>query len=35
MIDYLHPSGWFINSITEVAEDLNTNNNIVESTLKN
>jgi RNA polymerase sigma-54 factor len=33
MIDYLHPSGWFINSTTEVAKDLNTDINIVEKTL--
>ncbi len=34
MIDYLHPSGWFINSTTEVAEDLNVDISIVEKTLR-
>ena len=34
MIDYLHPSGWFISSITEVAKDFNVNVVIVENTLK-
>mgnify|MGYP001350463049 CR=1 FL=1 len=34
MIDYLHPSGWFINSTTEVAEDLNVEISVVEKTLR-
>jgi RNA polymerase sigma-54 factor len=33
MIDYLHPSGWFISSICEVAKELNVEISIVEKTL--
>ena len=33
MIDYLHPSGWFISSISEVAKELNVEISIVEKTL--
>ena len=34
MIDYLHPSGWFTVSISEVANDLNENVNLIEETLE-
>ena len=34
MIDYLHPSGWFITPISEVALDLNLENVIIEKTLE-
>ena len=34
MIDYLHPSGWFINSTNEVAKDLNVDISKVEQILK-
>ena len=33
LIDYLHPSGWFVSSELEVAKDLNVNVFIVEKTL--
>ena len=33
MIDYLHPSGWFISSTSEVAKELNVDISIVETTL--
>ena len=33
MIDYLHPSGWFITPIFEVAEDLNIDENLILNTL--
>ena len=33
MIDYLHPSGWFISSTSEVAKELNVDISIVEKTL--
>ncbi len=33
MIDYLHPSGWFISSTCEVAKELNVDISIVEKTL--
>ena len=33
MLDYLHPSGWFINSTTEVAKELNVDISKVEQTL--
>ena len=33
MIDYLHPSGWFISSICEVAKELNVEISIVEKIL--
>ena len=34
MIDYLHPSGWFITSTSEVAKDLCVEMSVVENTLK-
>ncbi len=34
MIDYLHPSGWFTTSISEVAEDLNVDKILISETLK-
>ena len=34
MIDYLHPSGWFIVSTSEVAKDLNVDISVVERTLE-
>ncbi len=34
MIDYLHPSGWFVSETTEVAKDLNIDVSLVEKTLK-
>ena len=34
MIDYLHPSGWFLSDTTEVAKDLNIDISVVEKTLK-
>ena len=35
MIDYLHPSGWFVSSTCEVAKELNVDISIVEkNTLK-
>jgi len=34
MIDYLHPSGWFITPISEVAQDLNVDNLLIKETLK-
>ncbi len=34
MIDYLHPSGWFVQSTSEVAIDLNVNISIIENTLE-
>ena len=33
LIDYLHPSGWFVSSELEVAKDLNVNVFVVEKTL--
>ena len=33
MIDYLHPSGWFITPIGEVAEDLNVDQNLILNVL--
>ena len=33
MIDYLHPSGWFISSTSDVAKELNIDISIVETTL--
>ena len=33
MIDYLHPSGWFITPISEVAEDLNIDETLILNTL--
>ena len=33
MIDYLHPSGWFISSTSEVAKELNVDISIIERTL--
>ena len=33
MIDYLHPSGWFISSTCEVAKELNVDISVVEKTL--
>ena len=33
MIDYLHPSGWFITPIFEVAKDLNIDENLILNTL--
>tara|TARA_B110000858_G_C17778487_1_gene463513 strand:- start:1007 stop:2020 length:1014 start_codon:yes stop_codon:yes gene_type:complete len=33
MIDYLHPSGWFITPILEVAQDLNIDENLISNTL--
>jgi len=33
MIDYLHPSGWFITPIFEVAEDLNIDESLILNTL--
>ena len=33
MIDYLHPSGWFISSSCEVAKDLNVNISVVKKIL--
>ncbi len=33
MIDYLHPSGWFIASTSDVAKDLNVEISIIEQTL--
>ena len=33
MIDYLHPSGWFITPISEVAQDLNIDENLISNTL--
>ena len=35
MIDYLHPSGWFISSTCEVAKELNVDISIVEKILSN
>jgi RNA polymerase sigma-54 factor len=34
MIDYLHPSGWMITPLSEIAEDLSINENIISSLLK-
>ena len=34
MIDYLHPSGWFISSTSDVATELNVDISIVETTLE-
>ena len=34
MIDYLHPSGWFTVSVSEVANDLNVDVNLIEETLE-
>ena len=33
MIDFLHPSGWFITPISEVAQDLNVDSSFVEESL--
>ncbi len=33
MIDYLHPSGWFISSLYEVAKEMNVEISVVEKTL--
>ena len=34
MIDFLHPSGWFITPISEVAQDLNIDRLLIEQALE-